>query len=87
MVPKITLIYFGNCLNYKTTKSNLTHIGIPFREFNQDDLSDDHPFKLFTSPTILKNDRLIFGEKVANANGGCSIRIPNREELEQKLIS
>ena len=87
MIPEITLIYFGACQNYKNVKNLLVHIGVAFNEINQDDLVNGHPFKLFTSPTILKNDYLIFGERIDSAGGGCSIRIPKREELEQKLAN
>jgi len=84
-MPKIKLIYFAGCPNYKSVKNILEHIGVSFDEINQDDLANGHPFKRFTSPTIIKNDKLIFGERVSEMGGGCSIHIPERWELEQKL--
>jgi glutaredoxin len=84
-MENIKLVYFRGCPNYKSVKKLLTRIGVSFDEINQDDLSDGHPLKRFTSPTILKNEKLIFGEKISDASGGCSIRIPERWELERKL--
>ena len=85
LMPKITFIYFDGCPNYKSVKNLLSHIGVSFNEVKQDDLAAGHTFKSFTSPTILKNDKLIFGEKISGIGGGCSVNIRERWELERKL--
>ena len=64
-MENIKLVYFRGCPNYKSVKKLLTRIGVSFDEINQDDLSDGHPLKRFTSLTILKNEKLIFGKKLA----------------------
>ena len=86
-MSKITLIYFGSCPNYEGVKNLLLQIGVSFVEINQDDLLSKHPFKQFTSPAILKNDELIFGERIGDLGEGCSINIPDKWELERKLKS
>ena len=79
----IKLIYFSDCPNYESAKNLLLNSGCDFEEVNQSDLSDNHPFKHYTSPTILKNGKLIIGEKTDS--GGCSIRLPGSAELKMKL--
>ncbi len=50
----------------------------------QDDLSADHEYRQYSSPTILKNGRIVFGQAIGS-DGGCSLEIPTFEELNAKL--
>jgi hypothetical protein len=81
----IKLIYFNGCPNYEVAKNLLLKTGYDFEAADQGDLSASHPFKYYTSPTILKNGNLIIGEKMDSLIGGCSMQLPNSEELKRKL--
>ncbi|MBT3922871.1 MAG: hypothetical protein HOF21_09885 [Nitrospina sp.] len=81
----IKLIYFDGCPNYEVAKNLLLQSGCKFEEINQSNLPDDHAFKQYTSPTILKNGRLIVGEKMASKNGGCSLQLPSYAEFRKSL--
>jgi|MGYP003992209069 hypothetical protein len=84
-MDQIKLIYFSGCPNYELVKYLLTNTGYDFEAVNQNDLSESHPFKHYTSPTILKNGNLVIGDKTDSPLGGCSTQIPNLEELKRKL--
>ncbi len=82
---KIKLIYFKGCPLYEDAQNILLQWGCNFEEINQNDLSDNHPYKYYTSPAILKNEKLVFGEKTDSFQGGCSIQFPTDTELKRRL--
>jgi hypothetical protein len=84
-MDQIKLIYFSGCPNYEMAKHLLINSGYDFETVNQNDLSESHPFKRYTSPTILKNENLVIGEKTDSPLGGCSTQMPHLEELKRKL--
>ena len=77
LMKNIQLIYFKGCPNYEPAKSLLLQSGYDFEEIDQGELSDNHPLKHYTSPTILKNETLIISEKMSSSIGGCSTQLPN----------
>ncbi len=81
----IKLIYFKGCPNYEAAKNLLLKSDCDFEEVNQSDLSNDHPLKHYTSPTILKNGKPIVGNQTDSSAGGCSIQLPSDAELKRKL--
>jgi len=81
----IKLIYFDGCPNYEAAKHLLLQSGCKFEEINQGSLPDNHTFKQYTSPTILKNGTLVVGEKMGSKLGGCSLQLPSDAEFKKKL--
>ncbi len=81
----IKLIYFKDCPNYEAAKNLLLRVDCDFEEINQSELPEYHLLKHYTSPTILKNEKIIIGEKIDSLIGGCSIRLPSAAELKMDL--
>lgn len=81
----IKLIYFKGCPNYESARSLLLNSGWNFEEIDQSELLANHPFKQYTSPAILKNGTLIFGEKMDSLIGGCSMDLPSSAKLKMQL--
>ena len=69
---KLTLIYFKDCPNIPVARKAITEAGHVFEEFAQEDLAEDHPYKKYSSPTILNGEQIVIGSKLASAGGGCS---------------
>lgn len=84
-MENILLIYFKECPNYSIIKNLLSDIGVKCQEIEQNNLSENDPLKLFTSPSILKNGKLIFGQKIDSAKGGCTLNLPDKFELVKRL--
>jgi hypothetical protein len=80
----IKLVYFEGCPNADRVKKSLMATGLNFDEVRQNELPENHLFQGFTSPTILKDGEVIFGE-VTNLAGGCSLNIPSTQEIIKRL--
>jgi hypothetical protein len=81
----VKLIYFKGCPNYETARNLLLQLGYHFKEIDQGDLPENHSFRNYTSPTIIKNKKLICGEKMDSFQGGCTLQLPCNAELKRKL--
>ena len=82
----LKLIYFEGCPNVSQVRTHLQSAGFPFEEIDQDTLPDGHPYRNYSSPTILKGDRIIFGMLTGSGKPGCSLEaIPTEEEIAKKI--
>lgn len=81
----IKLIYSENCPNYKWVKELILRLGIHFEEVDQNNISENHPLRYYTSPSVLNNNELIFGAKTDTPMGACSFSFPSEPELIEKL--
>jgi len=79
----IKLVYFEGCPNAQRVRESLEKIGYPFSEIEQTGLTNNNHYKNFASPTILKDENVIFGEKAEG--GGCSLHIPSDDVLKNLL--
>ena len=77
------LIYFEDCPNHLPAVELLRKLGIQFDEVCQDRLDDKNPLNGYSSPTLLKGDKIVFGSKAAG--GGCSVSLPTLDELRELL--
>ena len=84
-MERVQLIYFQGCPNYSVVKNILSDIGVKYEEIEQNGLSEQDPLKLFTSPSILKDGNLIFGQEIDSIKGGCTLSIPDKFFLAKKL--
>ncbi len=82
-MEKLTLIYFEGCPNYLPAVELLEPLNVKFESVNQDMLEEDNPLKNYSSPTLLKGSKIIFGSLASG--GGCSLKLPNADELLQLL--
>jgi hypothetical protein len=80
-MAELTLIYFEGCPNSDEAKKRLIEAGVSFRVVIQDTLSPLHPFKRYSSPTLLRGNELLFGTKTG-VDGGCSISMPSGAEIQ-----
>ncbi|MBI2520725.1 MAG: MerC family mercury resistance protein [Bdellovibrio sp.] len=79
----IKFIYFEGCPNAQKTKDLLQELTTDFDIIRQDDLTTDNPYRNYSSPTILRNGEIILGS--AASGGGCSLQLPNKNELRRRL--
>lgn len=77
------LIYFKGCPNYSPAVEILEDIGIEFETICQDNLSDSDLYSKYSSPTLLRDDVIIFGAEVSERS--CSFKLPSKEELSNLL--
>lgn len=84
-MTRLKLIYFEGCPNVDLVRKNLQLAGYLFDEIRQDDLPEGHPLKDYTSPTLLKGERVIFGTLSSSGRGGCSLAIPSAEQIKEKI--
>ena len=80
----IKLIYFDGCPNAKHARAALLTAGTyDFEVVKQNELAEDHHFKRYSSPTILKNEQIIFGSESGNAS--CSFEGVDPQAIKSKL--
>jgi hypothetical protein len=86
-VQNFKLIYFQSCPNIESTRSCLREAGISeFDEINQDSLSADHPYRAYSSPTILMGNEVVLGNKLSSSSSAaCSLERVSSEELKRRL--
>jgi hypothetical protein len=82
----LRLVYFEGCSNAPKMIEALREIGLDFDRIDQSALSPDDPFLGYSSPTLLRNDRIVFGS-VLEGGGGCSLNLPTPAELGEVLSS
>lgn len=86
-MANVKLVYFEGCPNADRTRRSLEEAGIAFDAVRQDDLSAEDPLREYSSPTILRDDEVIFGTKTGAGGGGCSLQVPTVDEIRRKLGS
>ena len=84
-MSRLKLIYFEGCPHVDLARKSLQLAGYLFDEIRQDDLPEGHPLKDYTSPTLLKGERVIFGTLSGSGRGGCSLAIPTADEIKEKI--
>ncbi len=82
---KIQLIYFRGCPNYDVVKDLLCEMGLEYEEIDQNNLQENDLLKLLSSPSILKNGELIYGQRIGSAKGGCTLNLADKSYLAAKL--
>ena len=75
------LLYFQGCPNAEKLRTNLKDVGVTFEEVVQDLLPEEHPFRSYSSPSVLHNNEIIFGIAVSGSGGGCTVGAPSPEKL------
>jgi glutaredoxin len=68
IVSNIKLIFFRGCPLGVPTAEILRYAGVEFDEIHQDQLSKDSPFQVYSSPTILLGDKVIFGSELTKGD-------------------
>jgi len=81
----VKLIYFEGCPNSKHARAVLLSSKVGFEVIKQDDLPKDDPYREYSSPTILKNGEILFGEKLGPNTAACSAEKFDEGELKKKL--
>ena len=82
----LKLVYFEGCPNAPKAVNLLESIGEDFERINQETLPPADPYRNYASPTLLLNDRIVFGA-ITDGSGGCSLCIPTQEVLKETLKS
>jgi predicted thioredoxin/glutaredoxin len=79
-MPKIELLFFRGCPNVNRAREALRSMGITdFLEVDQGQLENSHPYLHYSSPTILKDGKLVAGS--VSGSAACSIIDWNRIDL------
>lgn len=82
----VKLIYFEGCPNSKHARSALLTSQIDFDVIKQDDLKESDPYLQYSSPTILKNNEIIFGQEIGPNSSACSAEKFDENLIMQKLL-
>lgn len=85
---KIELIYFNECPNWQKVRDLLVEQGFTdIKLIDQNDLPNDSQYKLYSSPTLLVNNKVIMGSKICSSSvGACSTdHCIDATELKRKI--
>ena len=82
---KVKLIYFRGCPKAKDAIAMLEGEGIRFETIQQDDLPEGDPMLEYSSPTILKDEKPIYGQHIGSTSSACNIEVLDCVVLRQKL--
>ena len=83
-MTELKFIYFEDCPNAAKVRKNLVDAGYDFEAVNQNRLAAGNSLKNYSSPTILKENKIIFGS-ATGSEGGCSLEIPTVQEIKARL--
>jgi len=88
-MKSLLLIYSDSCPNYRVARQMLEELGLPFAEFNQDNLHEGCWGKNFSSTTLLArfggDDIIVFGGETNSKQGACTVILPDKKELKTLL--
>ena len=65
----LKLIYFKGCPNAKRLEYLLDKLGRKFKSIEQSDLPKGHPFRKYSSPTLLCDQKIVFGSPIEGEEG------------------
>jgi len=85
-MSKCQLIYFEGCPNAKHARAILLTAGVPFEVILQDELNEGNEFKNYSSPSILKDGKLLLGQRLSSGSSACSFEKIDEELLKQKAL-
>jgi len=86
-MSKFKLIYFEGCPNAKHARAVLLAAQADFEVIKQDDLPQNNSFLDYSSPSILKDDCIIFGQKLSQGSSACSFEKIDEKELKNKILN
>lgn len=82
-MKNIKFVYFDGCPNAQKVMNILVGLGVEFEKIEQTSLSDGDQFKNYSSPTVIADDKIVFGAEADG--GGCSLNLPTEEFFKNKL--
>ncbi len=82
----LKFLFFAGCPNYELARTILVRLGAEFEEIEQTQLPEGHPYKYFSSPSIIINGSLVFGERLDDSKGGCSLGLPDEGKILKHLM-
>jgi glutaredoxin len=82
-LKKLKFIYFTGCPNAQKMKETLEDLDYQLDEIEQTSLQSGDQYKNYSSPTVIKDERIIFGGKAEG--GGCSLNMPTKDKLKELL--
>lgn len=83
MPKKVQLIYFAGCPNSDKAYELLERSGVPFEEIVQDYLTDENPYRHYSSPTILVDGQIVLGSEASSQS--CSVMNLSVAELLKRF--
>ena len=85
MNPSIKLLYHLECPNAAKAIEALKNARVAFEAVVQDRLPLNDPLRLFSSPSILVDDTLVFGAASTGASGACTMAAISDERIEEMI--
>lgn len=86
-MEKVKLIYFQSCPEAKHARAALLTSGVAeFEVVLQDELKNEDPLKSYSSPTILKGDKVIYGNKLNAGSSACSFQKIDFGQIQSDLM-
>ena len=83
-MKNIKFVYFDGCPNAQKVLNILMDLGVEFEEIEQTSLPDGNEFKNYSSPTVIVDDKIVFGAEAEG--GGCSLNLPTADFFKSKLV-
>ena len=62
-IKKVEIVFFSGCPLMGKAREALRSTRLPFSEVNQDHLPAGHPYRFYSSPSILVNGQLMIGSR------------------------
>ena len=71
-MPRVELVFFDGCPNVDLARNSIRSAGVSdFLEINQNKLAEAHPYRRFSSPSILVDGKILVGSE--NGGSSCSV--------------
>ena len=81
----LTLVYHSQDSEAQAALRLLESLGLKFKSVIQDDLDQNDFYATYSSPTLLKNGTIVFGESAGSLCGLPGAPLPSKEELKDLL--
>ena len=82
---KIEVYFFKGCPNADRVFSYFDSCGIAYNKIDVETLDISNPNRNFSSPSVLVDNRLVFGSEVSAGATGCTVEVFSPEALARAL--
>lgn len=83
---ELKLIYFKGCPNAKHARAILLQTGVSFDVVIQDELPQRDKLLQFSSPSIIRNEEIILGQKLTEGSSAYSLEKIDEKQLKNKIL-
>lgn len=85
-MENLKLIYFKGCPNARHARAVLLQTGLNFEVIIQDELPLGDKLLQFSSPTIIRDNEILLGQKLSEGSSACSFEKIDEEQLKNNIL-